>query len=212
MRGFILLLAGGIAVLLAVHQFVWHPAAYAGDSWHLTALPGPPPDPALLDSIASEIARRPVTVTCVAATNRTGFVTWYSNRLATNANLSITICNDLGAYSRLPAGDLTCAEHDPRARCSEALNDVLFAMHVLAHESYHLYGVMNEAETECYALQTLALVLERFGLPRVQAHEILHYWGDHYEAVVQPTGAYASIECHAGGRYDLRPRTPSWPD
>ena len=37
------------------------------------------------------------------------------------------------------------------------------AVDVLAHESWHLAGVMDEALTECHAVETLAWTAERLG-------------------------------------------------
>ena len=50
-----------------------------------------------------------------------------------------------------------------RSRAGRAGREVTIAVDVLAHESFHLRGIMDEAETECRSLQALAWTAQRLG-------------------------------------------------
>jgi hypothetical protein len=79
----------------------------------------------------------------------------------------------------------------------------------LAHESWHLRGIVDEARTQCYAVQTTEHVALRLGVPSAEAHLIaLRVAADDAAA---PRGEYHSSECRPGGAYDLHPDTPDWP-
>ena len=46
------------------------------------------------------------------------------------------------------------------------------AVDVLAHESWHLAGVIDEAATECHAVETVAWTAERLGTTPEQGREL----------------------------------------
>jgi hypothetical protein len=85
----------------------------------------------------------------------------------------------------------------------------LTAVHVLGHESVHLLGIYDEAQTDCIALQLHAQVAVALGandrLARSMARE---YWINFH---LPRVGAYQSVECRDGGRLDLFPARPGWP-
>jgi hypothetical protein len=85
----------------------------------------------------------------------------------------------------------------------------LIAVHVLSHESVHLFGFYDEAQTDCVALQLDARVAAALGaddrLARSMAREYLINF--HLPRV----GEYQSSECRDGGRLDLFPTRPGWP-
>lgn len=83
------------------------------------------------------------------------------------------------------------------------------AVDVLAHESWHLRGVIDEAETECRSLQTMAWTAQQLGATAEQGHAI---------ALAQYTGAYNEMPdryrsgaCVDGGALDLRPDDKRFP-
>ena len=47
-----------------------------------------------------------------------------------------------------------------------------WSLNTLAHESYHLAGVRNEAQTECYALQAIDFVARRLGASSEQGRAL----------------------------------------
>jgi hypothetical protein len=62
------------------------------------------------------------------------------------------------ALARFPH-DVTSAGYAcvyTNADCSQKIWEDVLAVHTLAHETWHLHGIMDEAQTECYALQTTA--------------------------------------------------------
>jgi hypothetical protein len=79
------------------------------------------------------------------------------------------------------------------------------AVEVLAHESFHLRGVKNEAEAECYALQFVSRVARRLGVPRGNARAMQALAG---RISVRKPPEYQSTECRPGGKLDLR---GGWP-
>jgi len=83
------------------------------------------------------------------------------------------------------------------------------AVDVLAHESWHLSGVIDEAETECRSLQTIAWTAQQLGATAAQGRAM---------AVAQYTGAYLDMPdayrggaCGDGGALDRRPDDPRFP-
>src|SRR5262249_16823320 len=74
------------------------------------------------------------------------------------------------------------------------------AVKVLAHESFHLRGVKNEAAAECYALQFVTTMARLLGATRANAgsfHQL-----DLRTYVLAPE-TYRSHDCRSGGALDL---------
>ena len=69
---------------------------------------------------------------------------------------------------------------------------------------------MNEAQTQCYALQTAELTALRLGVLPPDAHAAAVFLVAHDARL--PEGDYHSRECRPGGAYDLHPQTAAWPD
>jgi hypothetical protein len=100
---------------------------------------------------------------------------------------------------------------NPRPLCDGTVNQTILAMHVLAHESWHMYGVEDEPTTDCYALQTVALVADRLGASRDFAGALGAYYIAHYPRIRAAPPGYESDECRDGGELDLRPAVTVWP-
>ena len=83
------------------------------------------------------------------------------------------------------------------------------AVDVLAHESWHLRGVIDEAETECRSLQTMAWTAQQLGATAEQGHAmaLAQYTGVYQEM----PEAYRSGACVDGGALDLRPDDKRFP-
>jgi hypothetical protein len=104
---------------------------------------------------------------------------------------------------------------DPRS-CSSSdcahVGDITMALAVVAHESYHVLGYSNEAQVECYGMQSIWFVASKLGASVAESQAL----GSLYATQMYPlrrtrTPAYWSPECRDGGKYDLRPSLGRWP-
>ena len=85
------------------------------------------------------------------------------------------------------------------------------AITVLAHEAWHLRGVRDEGETQCYALQSGVELGQRLGLSEDEARRLMRRElsanagrGTSFEYFVGP-------ECRDGGELDLEPGESGFP-
>ena len=161
--------------------------------------------------VASDLAGRSVGVHCpsflsslVRVRTEGGYVKFDGDgRPADYTDLSPETCASLRHLGRV---DFGCIE---RGDCTFKEFKAAWALHTLAHESFHLRGIASEAVTECYALQNTAFVAERLGLDtqtakNVQRWVYLKGYGNEPEE-------YRTGDCTDGGRLDLRPRSPVFP-
>ena len=118
-------------------------------------------------------------------------------------------CTYLAWFRQAPArwDPRTCAGND----CARVA-DVAMALAVVAHESYHVLGYSNEAQVECYGMQSIWYVANKLGASVAEAQAL----GSLYATRMYPnrraqTPAYWSAECRDGGKYDLRPGSHGWP-
>ena len=84
------------------------------------------------------------------------------------------------------------------------------AVDVLAHESWHLRGIIDEAETECRSLQTMAWTAQQLGATpeqgaRAGARAVRGRLPRHARPLPRPA------RCADGGALDLRPGRPALP-
>jgi hypothetical protein len=110
---------------------------------------------------------------------------------------------------------------DPEAWSPEACTDqadclkvveATFALETVTHESYHLLGYRNEAQVECYGMQSLWYVAHKLGAPVAEAQALARFYADEvYPQRRRSTPAYWSAQCRDGGKYDLRPASHAWP-
>ena len=101
----------------------------------------------------------------------------------------------------------TVCRHIVSAVESESLSDVpsigksASYLKVLSHEIEHTFGVMNEAEADCYALQRLPEQLEAAGFSSRESDRLVSTY------LVNPQftmpAEYVSSECREGGAFDL---------
>jgi hypothetical protein len=153
-----------------------------------------------LGHVASEIARSDVRVRCQGAVGAELDVTWEDGSVwfdaagkpADATDLKRHVCTTLAAFPDRPDDEATVR-----------------ALNTLAHESWHLAGVRNEAAAECYAIQTLEFTAERLGADAARARQLaLAFVVTLYDRM---PAAYRSEECRDGGELDLRPDSPVWP-
>lgn len=164
--------------------------------------------------VASQIALRDVDVSCpgfwtrmVEVTPNAGWVDFDERgRPSDRTNLSASSCRSLERVWRGQRRSFRCLV---AGGCDEDTLRAVFGVVTLAHESWHLRGVTNEARTQCYAVQTTEQTARALAVPPVDAHLLaLRVAADD---AASPPDDYHSTECRPGGAYDLRPDTPAWP-
>ena len=169
-----------------------------------------------LSSVASAIAGRDVEVRCPGPLNRVfGYTTVDGSvrfdergRPARKTKLSARPCEELDALAEGRRDDaLACAEAE-RA-CGDDVDELAQAVDVLAHESWHLNGIPDEGETECRALQTMALAAVELGASESQGQAL----AEHQLTTGYPRmpSRYRSSDCADGHRLDMHPGSGVWP-
>jgi hypothetical protein len=152
-----------------------------------------------LSAAASTIAEKPVSVRCDVAGEFVGVVQHADGAAAVGgdtAYLAPSICHTL---QRLGEGDLAAS------RTGRALA-------VLAHEAWHLRGVANEGETECYALQSGVGLGRRLGLSEGRARQLMRQQRTENALRGAASLEYrVPAECRDGGRLDLAPDDSRFP-
>ena len=95
--------------------------------------------------------------------------------------------------------------------CPGYVEQRLFALQTIAHESVHLSGVEDEAVAECYGMQMLAWVAWKLGATDALARQMAaDYWREYY--LVERRGTpYFDEGCRDGGVLDLAPDRAGWP-
>jgi hypothetical protein len=102
---------------------------------------------------------------------------------------------------------LACAERSGAA-CGTEVEELALAVDVLAHESWHLAGVIDEAVTECRAVQTIAWTAVQLGATEPQGRALARaYLETGYPRLPE---RYRSGACADGGELDLRPDDGAW--
>jgi hypothetical protein len=164
--------------------------------------------------VASEIALRDVGVSCpgfwtrlVEVTPNAGWVDFDEHgRPSDETGLSAATCRSLERVWRGKQGSFACLA---RGGCDPETLAAASGIVTLAHESWHLRGIVDEARTQCYAVQTTEAVALALGVGPADARALaLRVALDEARA---PRGEYHSSACRPGGPYDLRPDTPDWP-
>jgi hypothetical protein len=126
--------------------------------------------------------------------------------------LAPAICSNLLSFSHgLVASDWACLAQNGPALCSGAVDADLLALHTLAHETWHVRGIRDEATADCYALQSVAAVAQTLGAGAVDAQALAAYYAAHFDAIRRPPPLYRSAECRDGGTLDLHPGPGRWP-
>ena len=170
-----------------------------------------------LSAIATEIAERPVEARCPGwwgrllspgDTNAGMVPVDAEGRVADHTMLRTTTCTELEAVLEGGREDqLACAARS--TSCGDDVQRTAWAVATLAHEAIHLRGILDEAVTECYAVQHLALAAQRLGATPAQAQNLaLLHWET---GTPQMPDQYRSRDCGEGDKLDLRPDDPVWP-
>jgi hypothetical protein len=167
-----------------------------------------------LAAVAAEIALRDVDVSCpgfwarlVEVTPNAGWVDFDEHgRPADETSLSAATCKGL---ERVWRGDVRSFGCLLSGGCDPDTYTAVSGIVTLAHESWHLRGIVDEARTQCYAVQTAEAVAIALGVPPREAHALAARVA--IDDARAPHGEYHSPACRPGGPYDLRPTTPDWP-
>lgn len=151
-----------------------------------------------LAAVASEIAGRNVEVRCPSALEELVDISPNAGSVHFGADGQPANHMELNAET---CSALSNVAHGVDARVSKAL-------HVFAHESWHLAGILDEAKADCYALQRVELAALRLGAAPAEAQGLARRA---YEDRLETAPAeYRSFECRDGGALDLSP-SPGWP-
>jgi hypothetical protein len=199
-------------------------AAFFAASAHATARPVTAEDRALLaraatyeekiaEQVTARLTRHSASVRCgslgMANTAVLGVTPLYDNRSFDYYLMRPAECTYLAWFRQAPArwDPRTCMGGD----CAR-VPDLAMALAVVAHESYHVLGYSNEAQVECYGMQSIWYVANKLGATAAEAQAL----GTLYATRMYPrrrtsTPTYWSVECRDGGRYDLRPASHAWP-
>ena len=118
-------------------------------------------------------------------------------------------CAELDALAEGRRGDVLECTARARIACGPNGRETVMAVDVLAHESWHLSGIMDEAVTECRSLQTMAWTAQQLGATAEQgrALALAQYAGAYQEM----PDAYRDGRCSDGGALDLRPGDDRFP-
>lgn len=179
-----------------------------------------------LATVAGELAGRHVGVQCqgfwaalVDINERAGDVEFPRGRAPDHMFLTRGTCGELRAFRTASAHhDLDCLLTVDWQRWSLAANvddpcarralRAAEAINTLTHESMHLRGFVDEAQTQCYAIQFDAWTAVQLGATPAQGAAVASYI-----LALQPElpSDYQSSECRRGGALDLDPKTPAFP-
>jgi hypothetical protein len=170
-----------------------------------------------LSAIASQIAGRPVGVHCPGPAGR--LLGWdiVEGSVRFNADgtpedetkIRAQSCAELDALAEgRRAKELECIGRTAIA-CGRHGRETAMAVDVLAHESWHMRGIADEAVAECRSLQTMAWTAQQLGATPEQGRAMARV---EYEGVYQDMPeAYRSGACADGGELDLRPDDERFP-
>ena len=170
------------------------------------------------EQIAEQVARRltghkAAAVRCgpigESSSNALGVTPLLHNRSFDYFIMRPAECTNLAWFRQAPA------RWDPRsctrADCTHVL-DIAMALAVVAHESYHLLGYSNEAQVECYGMQSIWFVANKLGASLAESQALgLLYATWMYPRRRTQTPEYWSPECRDGGKLDLRKSLAHWP-
>ena len=164
--------------------------------------------------VASEVALRDVDVSCpgfwmrlVEITPNAGWVDFDEHgRPSDETSLSASTCSSLEHVWRRKQRSFGCLLG---GGCSRGTLDAVSGVVTLAHESWHLRGILDEARTQCYAVQTAERVARSLGIEAEDARALAARVAA--DDAREPVGQYHSTECRPGGLFDLHPDTPDWP-
>jgi hypothetical protein len=210
----LLVLAASAAALAGVRALTGRDAARAEAAARERQL-APPRAPTAqertLGRVAARVAGRPVSVLCDGdeipslgpGVTTHGLVWFIGGRPADYTVIAPNLCRELLDVRThgLAAADADCLRRWAGLGCGERIPWLALAAATLAHESFHLRGVQDEAAADCYAIQAVELVARALGLDDAEATGLGAFARANHR--VGQAQQYASGECREGGRLDL---------
>jgi hypothetical protein len=91
----------------------------------------------------------------------------------------------------------------PNARRAGALATVI-------HETLHAYGVKNEAQTNCYAVQLVPTFGISLGMSRLRS-DYMGKLARNFKRKFAPPGYWNAVRCRDGAAWDLFSASPNLP-
>jgi len=148
--------------------------------------------PADWERQTSELARR---------THRKPLGPWraYASGYSRTVDLSPEVCAELRKLA------------DDRGRITSpgSADALAWSLETLAHEAQHVSGLLNEAQAECYGMQSMRAAARLFGRTAAEGRYLTTVYWKHWYAWLGPP--YRSSECRNGGRLDLHSSSDAWP-
>src|SRR3954453_6919201 len=90
------------------------------------------------------------------------------------------------------------------------VSSIAMALAVVAHESYHVLGYSNEAQVECYGMQSIWFVANKLGAPVGEAQSLAALYATRmYPVRRTTTPAYWSAECRDAAGTTCGSRSPA---
>jgi hypothetical protein len=170
-----------------------------------------------LSAIASQIAGRDVRVQCPGPIGRLfgwdiveGSVRFDADGTPHDeTKIRKQSCAELDALAEGRREDELACTGRTAIACGRHGRATVMAVDVLAHEAWHLRGVIDEGETECRSLQTIAWTAEQLGATAEQGRAMARaqYDGGYQDM----PDRYRHAGCVDGGALDLRPDDPRFP-
>jgi hypothetical protein len=165
--------------------------------------------------VASQLAHRDVDVGCPGFWTKLVEITPYAGWVAFDehgqpsdkTHLAAKTCASLERLWR--AGEPPSFSCLLTRSCERERLELVDGMLTLAHESWHLRGVKDEARTQCYAVQSMEATARLFELLPADARLVALYVA--VQDAAAPRDRYHSRECRPGGAFDLAPATAGWP-
>ena len=140
---------------------------------HRASLAAAKPGDRQLSAIASEVAGRQVAIRCeghsgalIGPRGESGRTEFIGDKPVSVSFMQEGVCQTLHAYAR--------SRKDCLLPCERPL-EVAWSLNTLAHESYHLAGIRDEAKTECAALRAIGFVAHSLGASPQQARALSAY-------------------------------------
>ena len=189
----------------------------AGATWWLADRQDRKGNERRLSAIASQIAGRSVEVHCPGPLGRVfgwdiveGSVRFDADGAPHDeTKIRKQSCAELDALAEgRRAKELACIGRTS-IPCGEHGRETTMAVDVLAHESWHLSGIMDEGQTECRSLQTMAWTAQQLGATAEQGHALARAQFDGMYR--EMPGQYQADGCADGGPLDLRPDDQRFP-
>ena len=101
------------------------------------------------------------------------------------------------------------AEEPVRLAEAEWPDALAWAVSALAHEAHHVRGVVEEAEAECFGMQSITRTARLLGRSNAEGRSLTLRYLERWRPGLP--ASYRSPECRSDGLLDLDPDRATWP-